>query len=94
MGGVDHKTILAAHSMGVAIVLLLIVANDCARALLLRAVGKEDQNIDEILQLKSLTEYGVVRTDRYFGIYDHGRDSLFGIADVKHMPPLEVDKAA
>lgn len=80
--------------MGLVVVLLIVLANDCARALLLRAVEKEASNIDEILQLKLLTEHGVVSTDRYFGIYDHDRVSLFGIADVKHMPPLEVDKAA
>lgn len=93
VGGVAHNIALAAHYLGVPVLLVSVVADDSAASFLLREVEKEGLKTHGILQLKSSEEHGEVRTGQYVGNYNHDKEFLFGMADVKLMlhPDTEVE---
>lgn len=93
VGGVAHNIALAAHYLGAPVLLVSVVADDSAGKFLIGELENEGLKTRAILTLKSSDEYGKVRTGRYVGNYNHDKEFLFGMADVKLMlhPETEIE---
>lgn len=94
VGGVAHNIALAAKYMGASVLLASVVGEDSAGELLLRSLAKEGLDTDGIIKLRPSKEHGEVRTGQYVGNYNHNKDFIFGMADVKLMshPSTEDEK--
>lgn len=93
VGGVAHNIALAAQYLKASVLLVSVIANDSAGAFLLGELEKEGLRTEGLFQLDSSKEHGEVRTGQYVGNYNHDKEFLFGMADVKLMkhPETEVE---